>query len=150
MDRWEKPLGLAILEFKGLGPEAWKCLAGLVKDSLRRIDLAARLNQDGVAVLMPDADSARLRRWLRGFLIELERAEDLSGLTIAHGMALARPWEGIGADELVALAASDLGQDNLDAWEVSDSETSDGETATAIAADERNLLFDGFKTLGTG
>lgn len=148
LDRWEKPLGLVILKFSGLDREEWEGLGRLVRDSLRCIDLAARLNRDRIAVLMPEADLSRLRRWLREFLVELQRSGSFSDLILEHGKAVARPWEGLGADELVALASADMGGDDLDDWSNGGEAVSDGEAATAIAADERNLLFAGFKTLG--
>lgn len=149
LDRWEKPLGLVLLEFSGLSGDAWRDLSRLMQNSLRRIDLAARLGRDQVAVLMPDADLPKLRRWLHGFLTEMERVEGLSLAPMGHGKAVARPWEGLGADDLLGMALEDMGQDNLSNWESGEGDDSDGGTATAIAADERNLLFAGFKTLGT-
>lgn len=142
LDRWERPLSLVLLELPDLSPGDWAVVGRLVRSSLRRIDLAARL----VAVILPDADARRSRRWLADFLTELARAECLTGCLPAYGRALARPWEGHQGEELLALALANLGYEDLRAGSYEESEF-DGESATAIAADERNLLFDGFKTL---
>lgn len=147
LDRWERPLSLVLLEMPELEVELWPVLGRLVRDSLRRIDLAARLSGRRVAVILPDADGTRGRRWLLDLLAELDRRGLTGSRPVACGRALAWPWEGRQARELMALAEDDLyDEQSPDLW--SDEEDGDEETITAIATDERNLLFDGFKTLG--
>ena len=146
LDRWERPLSLVLLELPDLNPAAWAAVGRLVRSSLRRIDLAARMDERLVAVLLPDADSHRARRWLAELLAELARTEGLAGCLPAYGRALARPWEGRQSEELLDLALADLGHEDLRAEACEDGEF-DPDSATAIAADERNLLFDGFKAL---
>lgn len=147
LDRWERPLSLFLLEMPELDEELWPIWGRLVRDSLRRIDLAARLDGRRVAVILPDADAVRSRRWLLDFLADLDR-RGLTGVRpVSFGWALALPWEGRQAGELLALAEADLHGEGPSRV-FSDEEESDGEALTAIADDERNLLFDGFKTLG--
>lgn len=147
LDRWERPLSLILLELPELDEGLWPVLGRLVRESLRRIDLAARLDGRRVAVILPDADGARGRRWLLDFLADLDR-RGLTGVRpVSFGRALALPWEGRQAGELLALAEADL-HDEESSSVFSDEEESDGEALTAIADDERNLLFDGFKALG--
>lgn len=148
LDRWERPLSLVLLEISGLAGDSWPIFSRLLRDSLRRIDLAARLTPDRVAVLMPDADAAWVRRWLCSFGCEIARQARFSALTLRYGQVLARPWSGLGPDDLLALALTDLVHDDFSVWDEGE-EQGDGEgSATAIAADERSLLFAGFKTLG--
>ena len=147
LDRWERPLSLIILEAPDLGGEAWTALGSHLLDSLRRIDLAARLDNQRAVVILPDADGGRARRWLAGLLAGLDRDPRLAGRVMAYGRALARPWEGRQAADLMALALASLGRDDL-SGPSGDEDESGHETGTAIAADERNLLFAGFKNLG--
>lgn len=147
LDRWERPLSLVLLEMPELADGLWPVLGRLVRDSLRRIDLAARLGARRVAVILPDADGARGRRWLMDFLAEVERRGLTGGRPVAWGRALALPWEGRQAGELLELAEAGLYEGDP-SGDLIDETEDDGETFTAIAADERNLLFDGFKTLG--
>ena len=147
LDRWERPLSLVILDLPDLDASAWAALGALLRDSLRRIDLAARLGHRRAVVILPDADGGRARRWLAGLLAALDRVACLAGRPLTYGRAVARPWEGRQADELLALALANLGREGLSA--PAGDEVDDGQdTGTAIAADERNLLFDGFKNLG--
>lgn len=147
LDRWERPLSLILLELPELDEELWPVVGCLVRESLRRIDLAARLGRRRVAVLLPDADGARGRRWLLDFLADLDRRGLTGARPVSFGRALALPWEGRQAEELLALAEADLhGEGSSDIFP--DEEEVDGEALTAIADDERNLLFDGFKALG--
>ena len=146
LDRWERPLSLVLLELPGLSAAGWAVVGRLVRSSLRRIDLAARLDDHLAAVLLPDADSHRTRRWLADLLAELARAEIPGGRLPAYGRALARPWEGRQGEELLALALADMGQEDLRSGFREEDEF-DMDSATAIAADERSLLFDGFKAL---
>jgi len=148
LDRWERPLSLVLLEMPELAADLWPVLGRLVRDSLRRIDLAARLGGRRVAVILPDADGARGRRWLMDFLAEVDRRGLTGGRPVASGRALALPWEGRQAGEL--LQSAEVGLYDCDPSDgLADEAEDEGETFTAIAADERNLLFDGFKTLGT-
>lgn len=146
LDRWERPLSLVVLNLPDLSPDDWAALGRLVRSSLRRIDLAARMDERLVAVLLPDADAHRTRRWLADLLAELARTKGLGDCLPAYGRALARPWEGRQGEELLALALANLGREDLHAGAGEDGEF-DLDSATAIAADERNLLFDGFKAL---
>ena len=146
LDRWERPLSLVLLDLPDLSPAAWAAVGRLVRSSLRRIDLAARMDERLAAVLLPDADSHRARRWLADLLAELARTDGLGQRLPAYGRALARPWEGRQGEELLALALANLGHEDLHAGACEDGEF-DPDSATAIAADERNLLFDGFKAL---
>jgi len=146
LDRWERPLSLVILELPDLSAADWAGVGRRVRSSLRRIDLAARMNEKLVAVILPDADAHRSRRWLTDFLAELARTDYPGGRLPAYGRALARPWEGRQSEELLTEALANLGCEDLNAVPYEDGEF-DMESATAIAADERNLLFDGFKAL---
>lgn len=149
LDRWERPLSLVLLEMPELEDELWPVMGRLVRDSLRRIDLAARLGRRRVAVILPDADGSRGRRWLSEFLAEVDRLGLTGGRPMMCGRALALPWEGRQAGELLALAEAGLYAADPSAGLDEEAEE-EAETFTAIAAEERNLLFDGFKTLGTG
>lgn len=146
LDRWERPLSLVLLELPDLSPADWSAVGRLVRQSLRRIDLAARLDDRMLAVILSDADSRRCRNWLADLLDELAAMECLAGRQPSYGRALARPWEGRQGEDLLALALADLGREDLCAGRYEESDF-DMEAATAIAADERNLLFDGFKAL---
>lgn len=146
LDRWERPLSLILLEMPELEAGLWPVLGRLVRDSLRRIDVAARLGDRRVAVILPDADGARGRRWLLDFLAEVERRGLSGGRPVFCGRALALPWEGRQAGELLTQAEAGLYDQDLGAFE--DDQDGGGEALTAIADDERSLLFDGFKALG--
>jgi GGDEF domain-containing protein len=150
LDRWERPLSLVLLELPDLaGERGWASFGRLLRASLRNIDLAARLGGHRAAVLWPDADSQRGRRWLVSFLTGLDRDRDLSGRPVTFGRALARPWEGRQTEELLALAAAALGREDLTLTAALEGNgESDDEVRTAIAAEERNLLFAGFQALG--
>lgn len=147
LDRWERPLSLILLEMPELEAGLWPVLGRLVRDSLRRIDLAARLGGHRVAVILPDADGPRGRRWLLDFLAEVERRDLSGGRPVFCGRALALPWEGRQAGELLAQAEAGL-YDRNTAEDFQDNADCGGEALTAIADDERSLLFDGFKALG--
>lgn len=149
LDRWERPLGLVIVDpGPAVDARGWSLFGRLARESCRRIDLAARLDGRLAALVMPDADAARLRRWLGEFMGALGREEELAELNPAFGRALARPREGRTAGELVELALAGLERGDFMAEEPEGRPSAC--EATAIAADERNLLFAGFKTLDTG
>ncbi len=149
LDRWERPLNLVLLDLPDLvGERGWAAFGRLIRASLRNIDLAARLGDHRAAVLLPDADSQRGRRWLVSFLAGLNRDPDLAGRPVTFGRALARPWEGRQTEELLALATAGLGREELALTAAQGDGEPDGEARTAIAAEERNLLFAGFQALG--
>ncbi len=145
LDRWERPLSLALIDAPGLSGGAWSVLGRLLRGSMRRIDLAARLSAGRAAVIMPDADEHRARRWLAELTAEVEKAA-LPGPAPVYGLALARPWEGRTVESLLGQAAESLGLAPLE------NADSGGDLSvcpgTAIAAEERNLLFAGFQQLG--
>ncbi|MDR2946239.1 MAG: GGDEF domain-containing protein [Candidatus Adiutrix sp.] len=145
LDRWERPLSLVLLEMPGLSAADWAAVGRVVRASLRRIDLAAR-KDNLVAVILPDADALRCRRWLAELTADLARTVGPAAALPAYGRALARPWEGRQAEELMTLAKNSLGHEDLTA-DGGDDHGLDMTSATAIAADERNLLFDGFRAL---
>lgn len=145
VDRWGRPLSLVLLETEGLDAPGWAEFGLSLKSSLRRIDIPARLSEKRIAVLLPDADEARARRWLAGFLYDLSRSEELGGISLQYGRSMALPWEGRQAEELLAMAEKAIGCEDLGREKpgAASYETS----ATAIAADERSLLFAGFRSL---
>lgn len=147
LDRWERPLSLALLEISGLDGGTWKLFSRLLYGSLRNIDSAARLSAKRVAVLMPDAGDYWARRWLYAFGSELSRQGRFSSLGFRYGQVLARPWCGLGAEDLLAMALGDLVHYDFSLRDEGE-EQGGGPPPTAIAADERNLLFAGFKALG--
>jgi PleD family two-component response regulator len=147
LDRWERPLSLAFLDFPALDVELWPRLGRLLKASLRSIDLAARWSEERVGALLPDAGAARCRRWLADLSDDLARAA--WPLPLRFGLALARPLEGRRPEEMLKLAAMNLAAVNLGAGELRAPARAD-DPATAIAADERDLLFAGFKILENG
>ncbi|UQZ89369.1 hypothetical protein C4J81_09230 [Deltaproteobacteria bacterium Smac51] len=147
LDRWERPLSLVLIDAPGLGSSSWAALGRILRYSLRRIDLAARLSADRAAVIMPDADEHRARRWLAELTAEVEKDSLLASLEVAYGLALARPWESRTVDELMKAAAGKMGRESLENIDPYESIASD--PGTAIAADERNLLFAGFQALDT-
>lgn len=108
LDRWERPLSLILLEWPELDEDLWLVVGRLVRESLRRIDLAARLGGRRVAVILPDADGARSRRWLLDFLADLDRRGLIEARPVSFGRALALPWEGRQAGELLAVAEANL------------------------------------------
>lgn len=148
LDRWERPLSLVILETIDLNPESWPVFGRLLLDSLRRIDLAARIGSSAVAVILPDAETPWARRWLCGFAAELGRQPLFSNLALRYGQALARPWTtAFRPEELVALAMVNL-KSGDPKTSADDDDISEANSATAVAADEKTLLFEGFKVLG--
>lgn len=148
LDRWGRPLSLVLLELRDLSADTWAGLGRLALISLRRLDLAARLDRDTLAVLMPDADenqaAGRLAEFLRQALAE--------GLVVSgrfrQSLALALPWEGLEPGQLVSRGRRNLTEAPLDDFLAADSVPN--ASATAIAADERSLLFEGFKGLDSG
>lgn len=146
LDHWGRPLSLAVLELPSMPPAAWAALGREVAASLRRIDLAARLGRTHLAVLMPDADENRARRWLADFLALIAVEAGLTCPAVHYGLALALPREGPQALDLLSQALENMGREDFGCLLVGGGA---GENpATAIAADERSLLFDGFKSLG--
>ncbi len=144
LDRGERSLCLALIEARGLSGPAWSLLGRLLRQSLRRIDLAARLEENLAAVVMPDADEHRARRWLLELAAEAEKGG--LGRDLTYGLAFARPWEGRTVDELLRLALENMGGRPFENME--EGEDFALSPVTAIAADERNLLFAGFAELG--
>ncbi len=147
LDRGARPLSLVLLEWPSLPDPVWSALGRLIQASLRPIDLAARLDARRVAVIMPDADGGRGRRWLLDLLADLSRDDRLAGQPVRYGRAMARPWEGRRGSELLALAEAGLGAEDMGCPAPAEEAAWDGESVTAIATEERNLLFDGFKAL---
>lgn len=145
LDRWGRPLTVVLVEMPDLGGDSWPVFGRLLLDSLRRIDVAARLNERQAAVILPDADLARSRRWLADFLQDLAKSEELSRHCARCGRAMAMPWEGRLSEDLLAEAFSDLNCEESTGDLADDGSVE--ETETAIADDERNLLFAGFKAL---
>lgn len=143
LDRWERPLSLALIDAPGLRGADWASLGEILRFSLRRIDLAARVSKDQAAVIMPDADEHRARRWLAEVIADLEKARFGPGLR--YGLALARPWEGHTVGDLMRAAADNFGANPLENTE--DGDDCEDYCGTAIAAEERNLLFAGFQAL---
>ncbi len=150
LDRWERPLSLVVLEPPADLDRAggWAAFGRLLRSTLRGIDTAARMDRGRALVLLPDADASRCRRWLASLFDGLRRDSSLAGRPVRFGRALARPWEGRRGEELLAQARAALGDENLDftAGPGTEDDPAD-DTRTAIAADERNLLFAGFQAL---
>ena len=146
LDRWGRPLSLIIFDVPALDQAAWGLLSRLIVASLRRIDLAARLDRTKVAVIMPDADRDRAGRWLADFLPRLSAEIPLSSPAVRYGCALALPWERQLGHDLLERALENMKEGKAESAPAID--FSAQTSATAIAADERSLLFDGFKSLG--
>ncbi|MDR0882888.1 MAG: hypothetical protein LBP55_10215 [Candidatus Adiutrix sp.] len=147
LDRWSRPLSLVLLE-KPADQGGWAAFGRLLLASLRPIDLAARLAPSRAAVILPDANSVRARRWFADLSAELEQA----GLApSAWALALALPRAGREAGEMLAQAEKLLSRDFSPEGDCLEDDRPEDDfeeaIATAIAADERNLLFDGFKAL---
>lgn len=149
LDRWEKPLSLILLEMGPMTPGDWGIVGRLVRSCLRGIDLAARRDDRVIGVIMPDAGLGRSRRWLMDILPQLSQVRSLKGCCPTFGRAVARPWEGCRGEAILAAALATFGKEDLlePSGEADDFSATSG---TAIAADERNLLFDGFKALEIG
>ncbi len=148
LDRWERPLSLVVLEDSNPASVSnWALFGCVLKNSLRPIDLPARLGPRRAAVILPDADAVRVKRWLVELLANLESEGCCFRAHLLYGLAVARPWEGRQVQEFVAQALADLGPADLAEAEAA-GEGYAREPATAIATEERNLLFAGFKTLG--
>ena len=138
LDRGSRPLSLALVEL----PRAadWAAFGRLALDALRPIDLAARLSDRRAGFLFPEAGAARARRRLADFLVGLEDG------TGSVGLALAQPREGRSAGEMLTQAERNLREDGPRTID----RRPEADPATAIAAEERGLLFDGFRTLEAG
>jgi hypothetical protein len=138
LDRWARPLALALVELTP-APD-WAVFGPKARAALRSIDLAARLSDTLAGFLFPEADRAWTGRWLAGFLAGLRREMD-----IQTGLALAQPRVGLAAGEMMALASRNLsaGSDRVD-------RPFEADPVTAIIEDERRLLFEGFRALEDG
>ncbi|MDR3038858.1 MAG: hypothetical protein LBV21_06185 [Candidatus Adiutrix sp.] len=148
LDHGDRPLSLALVDLPRAQPADWAAFGRLARAALRPIDLAARLSERRTGFLFPESSAARTRRWRADFLADLGRDDRLGGLDFKCGLALAQPWEGLAAGELLAQAAQNISDDGSDAE--APCGLFDPDPATAIATDERGLLFDGFKALEGG
>lgn len=146
VDRGERPLSLVLLEAPQLAGGDWQYLGCQILSSLRSIDLAARLNKDRVAVLLPDAPRGWTKRWIALLLSEIMKLPAFVPDDFFWGVALAHPREGRNPTEFMALAEGDLRR-NQEANPDDDPEDSSEDLETSIATDERDLLFAGFQVL---
>jgi GGDEF domain-containing protein len=147
MLRTEKPLGLIVLRFSEARDIDFHNLALFLKCSLRPLDLAARLASDEVAILIPEADKDRAVRLLKVLGQEYAPGGDLEGPTVAFGAALARPYQGDFPNDLVQKARENLGQALEVAQKVISGSSPWIEVDTALAAPERDSLYNGFGSL---
>jgi hypothetical protein len=143
LDRWARPLALALVELTP-APD-WAAFGLLARAALRPIDLAARLSDNRAGFIFPEADRAWAGRQVTELLAGLGRHDRLGWLTARTGLALAQPRSGLSAGEMMALAAQSLA-DGPD-WAARSFEA---DPITAIVEDERLLLFEGFRALEDG
>jgi GGDEF domain-containing protein len=149
MNRTERPLGLVVVRPARSGARAVRAVANFLKTSLRPLDVAARLGEREIGVLLPEADRDRTARLLGALAARFgDGGPDGGGL--AYGGTLARPWEDWTPERLLARA-----RDGLDAASVVIARTLDAagpwaEANTALAGPERGALFDGFSSLFGG
>ena len=145
LERNERSLALVVIEIADLNTSPlWAKAGAALLASLRSIDQGARLGPKIMAAILPDADEYRARRMIGEFLQNLSCDSLLKNLKTKFGLALAQPLAGDSPETLLQKAflhaSSDLGELALDGPPCP-------EPNTAIAADERSLLFDGFKRL---
>jgi GGDEF domain-containing protein len=147
MERTEKPLGLIILRLCKAEVSDFRKLAAFLKSALKPLDLAARLNDEEVAVLIPEADRDRAVRLIEVLGQEYATAGKLCGPRVVFGAALARPYQGGKPDELVQKARENVGPANEVAQKVISGSSPWAEVETALAGPERDSLFNGFGSL---
>ncbi|MDR2368630.1 MAG: GGDEF domain-containing protein [Deltaproteobacteria bacterium] len=147
MERTDKPLGLILVRFSGAKDADYQNLAAYLKNSLRPLDLAARLTGGEVAILIPEADRDRAVKFLTALGREYGPNGKLSGPPVAFGASLARPFQAGGPDELVQAARDNVGPAQEVAQRLLSGASPWNEVDTALAGPERDSLFNGFGSL---
>jgi GGDEF domain-containing protein len=148
MERTEKPLGLVLVRLGEAAEDclkAFKVMGSFIKSALRPLDLAARLGEREVAILMPEAQRDRAVRLLLALGREFEANPLFSGASF--GASLARPYEGAGPADLLRRAGQNTGSAQQVAKKLLSGASPWAEIDTALIADEKDSLFDGFSVL---
>jgi GGDEF domain-containing protein len=148
MDRTEKPLGLVLVCHDPAEPAVLKALGALLKRALRPLDLAARLGEGEVAILMPEAQRDRAVHLLIALGKELNNAE-FGGLSASFGAAIARPYQGLNPEELLRRARENTGSASEVAQKLLSGASPWAEIDTALDIGEKESLFDGFSVLSS-
>jgi GGDEF domain-containing protein len=146
MERTDKPLGLIALRLPKEGPVSMRALGAFLRKALRPLDTPAKIGEREVAALMPEADRDRASSLLRALA---DKFGDGSGLSasIACGWALARPWEEWTAAKLLAKAKNSMGPASAAIAKMAGPAGPWAQNNSALAAAEKDSLFDGFSLL---
>ncbi|MGL4208385.1 MAG: diguanylate cyclase domain-containing protein [Candidatus Adiutrix sp.] len=145
-DRCGRPLVLAVLASSGLGKKSWELLGPLLSASLRRLDLAARLGLNEIAIIFPEADRTMAMGRIDDLMGKIKNHPTLKAIQFSYGLAVSKPWGDASCDDILSMALDDLEREKPQNGDKCICHLKSFK-ATAIAADERNLLFDGFKSL---
>jgi hypothetical protein len=147
MERTEKPLGLILVRYREPENSVLQKLAVFLRGALRPLDLAARLSEEEVAILIPEADKDKALRLLAALGREFGPKGSLCGPAVVFGAALAKPYQGGGPEDLVRRARENPGDAEAAAARISAVSSPWSEADTALAGEERDSLFSGFAAL---
>jgi hypothetical protein len=147
LERFERPLGLVLVCLEKSGTDSdWAELGLFIKGFLRKLDVAARLSEKKMGILLPDASLERVARLLELLGQEFEEKETLSKLSPRFGVALVRPGEGNNAspEVLLSQALENQGQAAEVVKQMLDINSPWVEADTVLIEAEKDSLFAGF------
>jgi hypothetical protein len=140
----EKPLGLLAVSFQGGLPGFF---AEFLRARLRRIDIPSRLGTGEAAVIMPRVNPARAGRLVEKLGADLAAEPRLAGQMPLFGAAFAWPGDSVGPEELVSRARAAYDTPSGTAERILAAREGCASEDTALAADEKEILFQGFSEL---
>ena len=146
MYRADKPLGLVVIKIPAAESISIKSVASFLRRALRPLDTPAKIGDRELAALLPEADRDQATRLISA-LAEKFGDGAPTGATISYGGALARPWEEWTPAKLLSKARSSMDSASVIIARMLGGARPWAEVDTALAAAEKDSLFDGFSIL---
>jgi hypothetical protein len=147
-DQFERPLGLIVVALNGRGQKSgWSVLGQFLKNRLRRLDMASRLKDGSLAVLLPRTGLKKTVGLLQELGQFFDSQKELKGWAPRFGAALIRPSDGQGPSSFLAMATKELGLASEVAVKLLEDKKAILEADTALVPAEKASLFDGFQCL---
>ncbi|MDR1655981.1 MAG: diguanylate cyclase [Deltaproteobacteria bacterium] len=146
MVRTEKPLGLIVVRLPAENDQNIKPMASFLKNALRPLDLAAKLSDREIVILIPEADRDRALRLLSALAEEFGDGGQ-ENTSLSYSGALARPYEDWTPETLLSRARDGFDSASAVTRRMLSAAGPWTEVSTALASAEKDSLFDGFSSL---
>ncbi|MDR2442952.1 MAG: GGDEF domain-containing protein [Deltaproteobacteria bacterium] len=145
MERTDKPLGLIVVRLPE-GSDQIQKIGAFLKTNLRPLDLASKLSDAEVSILLPEADGERAVHLLMALAKEFGDGGPLNS-SIGYSGALAKPYAEWTPEKLLNFAREGFDSAKVVIKKILSGSNPWAEANTALASDEKESLFEGFTSL---